>query len=329
MKNCVLPIALSATINSVSSFQGTSFLFLQRPAGFIQHSSFTRASAFLPTKELTRRPATIYSWDDSDDQTLTSAFDYDSNAMSTPLHTQNHVAELLSQDKDRTATLARLAAAFSKDSSLKLENIRHVEILAVDNGHIDISAVVCDDETCVTILVPIDFLYTCSDDCGREECILGNIFHLDELAMKALEKQTAQISLDNDFLRDYYSQASIDYPWWWIGAREVGGSLTPNTDMVRACDDMKALLNNVSFEDEIKHFACRLVATQGHGSQHEVLQARVTAVGARGFCMRVLVVDERSSQKQVSQVDVSYKFEHEISDASMLRSAVLVAFNSD
>ena len=65
----------------------------------------------------------------------------------------------------------------------------------------------------------------------------------------------------------------------------------------------------------------------GYG-RHEAIQARVTAVGARGFCMRVLVVDEITSQ-HVSQVDVSYKFEHAISDASMLRSAVLAAFNSD
>ena len=333
MKNCLLPIALSTAINSASSFQGTSSFFFQRP-GFIQHSSSTAAASVLPTKKLTRRPATIYSWDDGDDQTLTSTFDYDSNVMSTPLHTQNqHVAKLLlSQDKDRTATLARLAAANSKDSSLKLENIRHVEILAVDNGRIDISAVVCDDESCVTILVPIDFLYTCSDDCGKEECILGNIFELDELAIKALEKQAAQICLDDDLLRDYYSQANIDYPWWWVSAHEMGGSLTPytfptNTDMVQACDDMKALLNNVSFEDEIKDFARRLVAIQGHKSD-DALQARVTAVGTRGFCMRVLVVDEITSQ-QVSQVDVSYKFEHAISDAPMLRSAVLAAFNSD
>jgi hypothetical protein len=280
MKNCFLPIVPSTAINSACSFQGTSFFF-QRP-GFIHSSS---AAAVLPMKELTRRHATIYSWDNSKDETLTSTFDYDSNVMSAPLHTQNHVAKLLSQDKDKAAILARLAAANSKDSYLKLENIRHVEIFAVDNGRIDISAVVCDDESCVTILVPIDFLYTCSDDCGKEECILGNISELDELAIKALEKLTAQISLDDGLLRDYYGQATIDYPSWWVSAHEMGGSLTPytlstNTDMVQACNDMKALLNNASFEDEIKHFARHLVAIQGHRS-HEALQARVTAVCAR------------------------------------------------
>ena len=96
--------------------------------------------------------------------------------------------------------------------------------------------------------------------------------------------------------------------------------------MVQACNDMKALLNNASFEDEIKHFARHLVAIQGHRS-HEALQARVTAVCARGFCVRVLLVDETTSQ-QVSQVDMSYEFKHAISDAPMLRSAVLAAFNS-
>ena len=282
-------LTLSTAIKSF--FQGGTSFFFQRP-GVNYNLSISPA----------RRPATIYSWDDSEDETLTSSFDDQHYvSMSAPLHTQNHVAKLLSQDKDKTAALSRLAAANSKDSSLKLENIRHVEILAVDNGRIDISAVVCDDESCVTILVPIDFLYTCSDDCGKEECILGNISELDELTIKVLENLTAQISLDDGLLRDYYGQAAIDHPSWWVSAYEMGRSLTSytistNTDMVQACNDMKALLNDASFEDEIKHFARHLVAIQGHRS-HEALQARrVTAVGARGFCMRVLVVDETTSQ---------------------------------
>ena len=133
----------------------------------------------------------------------------------------------------------------------------------------------------------------------KEECILGNILDRDEIAIQVLEKQAAQMPLDDDLLRECYSQTAINYPWWWVSPHEeMGGSslapytsLSSNTDMVRACDDMKALLNKDSFEDEINHFARRLMATHGHGS-HEAVQARVTAVGRRGFCMRVLVADE-------------------------------------
>ena len=268
--------------------------------------------------------ATIYSWDDADNQRSSSYYSFDERSTLDSFPSQNDITELLRQDQERIATLARLAATNCQDSSLILENIRDVHVVAVDSEHIEISAIMCDDESCVTVLVPVRFLNPCNmvDDSGLTECILENILDLDELALQALKQKDLWKKIDSDefLMKDYLSQSMTSYPSWWISATE-----TQSYSTLKAFQDMKSFLNNHNFEEEIKSFARQLMSNGNSG--YQLLRARVTEVGPLGICLRAMVLDKSSSQERGLVIDISHRFDKHVSDADSLRRSVLAAFN--
>lgn len=284
------------------------------------------------------RAATIYSWDDADERTST-CYSSDERSTMDPIVSHSDVTELLRHDQEKIATLARLAATHCQDSSLILENIQDVHVLSVDNEHIEISAIMCDDESCVTVLVPVKFLNPCNmeDDSSLTECILDNILDLDELALQAIQHKHLCNEMESDdvLMKEYFSESLMSYPTWWISATEMMNTVSTSSysnpcsldknSSLKVFQDMKSFLNNENFEEEIKSFGRKLMLSNGYG-RYELLRARVTEVGPLGFCLRAMVLDKTSSQEQGFVTDVYHQFDEYASDADSLRRSVLAAF---
>ena len=166
----------------------------------------TRARLGLDSPSNTQLPVLIYGWDgevEEDDTTSgssTSVLDF-----SLPAAAPNALAESISQDTEKTASLARLAAAFSPpERALRVEDIKDVHVVNVTNKHIEIVAMICDgtSEGCVSLFVPVDFKQECLpvgyeiDDSSLESCVRSNIDDLDVDAELMLLQNRANQSQD-------------------------------------------------------------------------------------------------------------------------------------
>src|SRR5210317_1128900 len=93
----------------------------------------------------------------------------------------HHLADRLSRDPDNASTLARIASAFSPPGyTVDLTNINDARCLHVDNTHLEIEAVVCDNYECSSLLIPVNFPQECNVEYGLEECVLKNVEDLDK-----------------------------------------------------------------------------------------------------------------------------------------------------
>jgi hypothetical protein len=219
------------------------------------------------------------------------------------------LAELLS--RDRTASLARLAAAFSgPGQALDLKNINHVKVMRVYKSHINIEAVVCDTESCVTLSVPVNFPRPCTDE-DLENCILENIGLLDEQAggrLRELEHQEE----DDGVWKTLRSTGEMDLPSWW--------EFHPG--MIEDCDHLCSLLNEEGFQAEIRALAIKTLMDSGE-YDFDVKKAAVAAVCPSGVHLRAHVKRLQKDEHEV--VDVPLPFAQSSHNAETLRSAVLNA----
>mmetsp|Transcript_15412 Transcript_15412/g.25682 ORF Transcript_15412/g.25682 Transcript_15412/m.25682 type:complete len:242 (+) Transcript_15412:157-882(+) len=157
----------------------------------------------------------VYGWDgeiEEDDTTMTATRGSGSSFLDLNLDYPTQppasstrstlLAERITQDRDRTASLARLAAAFSPpERALNIEHITDVSVVDVTHSHIELAALVCDgaSEGCVSLFVPVNFKQECPPvgfedyDDGLESCIRSNIDALDvEAELALLQKKEKQ-----------------------------------------------------------------------------------------------------------------------------------------
>jgi hypothetical protein len=319
------PFMMNLLVFMVQSFQPHLSNPRALKTGFINTA---RSNSGIPLS------ATIYSWDDKNDEKSSNCYRFDEGASIESILSHTHVTELLLQGQEKIATLARLAATHCQDSSLILENIQDVHVISVDNEHIEISAIMCNDDSCVSVLVPVQFLNPCNveDDSNLTECILENILDLDELALKVIQQKDLwnNIDLDGLLMEEYLSQPENSYPIWWISAEEsINTRSTHSHDMDENCSlndfqDMKRFLNNDNFEKEITSFARQLIASN-EKKGYQVFRARVTEVGPLGICLRAMVLDRTSSPEQGLVIDIYHQFDEYVSDNNSLRRSVLAA----
>jgi hypothetical protein len=229
------------------------------------------------------------------------------------------IARHLSYDKDRLAALARLAVAFSpQQQCLSLRDIVSVEILSVNNDHIDISAVVCENDGCVTILVPVSFPNDCStvSSSSMEECVIDNIDALDIRAQNIISRIESSNNMDLCTL-----DGCAELPSWWVQP-EVKPAL------IHECVAIKKLLNENDFEDSIKELVNKSIATFMSGKKSiQILQAAVAAVGPAGLYIRARIKSgdslDSDTLDETTIVDIPYSFGDSVKNAVDLRSAVL------
>eukprot|EP00542_Grammatophora_oceanica_P011258 CAMPEP_0194032642 /NCGR_PEP_ID=MMETSP0009_2-20130614/5535_1 /TAXON_ID=210454 /ORGANISM="Grammatophora oceanica, Strain CCMP 410" /LENGTH=444 /DNA_ID=CAMNT_0038673149 /DNA_START=45 /DNA_END=1379 /DNA_ORIENTATION=- len=170
-------------------------------------------------------------------------------------HSQRLVEELTRQEM---SALARLAVAFCPEGQqLGLKNIEHVEVLDVDENHLDIQAVVCNnDEGCVTVKVPVAFPHTCADADDVEGCILDNFYELDHVAEERIEEiqwSEKRSELTQSSWKQLTNRDKGDLPSWWI----------PPFALAEECDTLRSLLNEEDFQEELVALAVQSLLKPG------------------------------------------------------------------
>ena len=217
--------------------------------------------------------------------------------------------------------LARLAVAFSPlERAIQLQDIEHVSVISIDDTSIDIEAMLCENDGCVSLSVPISFPHSCSGSDDYETCVVDNIGTLDVRANQALlqsswESKLREQGLDVDqqkqLLRD---PTNLVYPSWWIPA-------TVAEDCLQESNAILELLNDGEFSQEVHALATRGLVQQQQQSQEEnvpplVELAVVTAVGPAGLMLCAL-----NPELDVHQIPLA--FSTPASTVESLRTAVL------
>ena len=307
-------------------------------------SSFT-----IPTAHPTRRQtssrhtsnqhATIIGWDDESDSYIssfdedtgisTSIFGEDDESTSTQ-QVYTSIADSLSHNTDKTASLARLAVAFSPPSqAVKLEDITQIQIIEVASDHIELSAVVCDESQCVTLFVPVTFHHDCGslgEDESTEECVLDNLFELDEEAQQVIqrreiERKNSMDEVEPEIIAALHEKNDLQYPSWWIHPK--------SSEMVDECENIKRILNQENFQNQVQALAREGLAFTEDGDLFEVQKAVVSSLGPAGFYFRVIAT-KKFEDKHYTILDIPFSLNPfgqnpDIEEPSDLRAAVLGA----
>jgi hypothetical protein len=235
---------------------------------------------------------------------------------------------------DRITALARLAVAFAPPGhALDLRDVQHVQVLRVDENHIDIQAVVCEQDGCVTLQVPVSFPHPCSAADELQECIMGNLGELDvqaETFLRTIEWKESNYEDVQAGQREWQVLLETDdlhFPEWWVHpeTREMRGE----------CESVRNLLNEDGFLAEICAITGMALAESdavistddGHAdtSDWTVEQAAVAAVGPAGLLIRAatqrLELSEETDTRRIVEVPIS--FGATANNVSDLRAAVL------
>lgn len=166
----------------------------------------------------------------------------------------DHLLQQLTTTTEYIGSLARLAVAFSPPGQgLHLQDIESVSVIGMDYSHLDIQAVVCADEGCHTIKVPVSFPHECimtdSDDDDVEECIMHQLETLDHQAGDLLQQLEGREEWEEEHERQWQELVSRpdNYPAWWESP--------PSTEMFDECKNVRALLNDADFQPEIQGLA--------------------------------------------------------------------------
>jgi hypothetical protein len=235
---------------------------------------------------------------------------------------------------DRITALARLAVAFAPPGhALDLRDVEHVQVLRVDENHIDIQAVVCEQDGCVTLQVPVTFPHPCSEGDELQECIMGNLGELEvqaETFLRTVEWKESNYEDVQAGQREWQVLLETDdlhFPDWWVHpeTREMRGE----------CQSVRNLLNEDSFLAEIRALTGMALAESdavistddGHAdtSDWTVEQAAVAAVGPAGLLIRAatqrLELYEETDTRRIVEVPIAYGAT--ANNVSDLRAAVL------
>lgn len=228
------------------------------------------------------------------------------------------LAERLAQD--HVAALARIAVAYSPpERAVQLENIADVGVLAVDGHHVEIQAVVYDSETCVSLLVPVEFPEACEGD-EMEECVLENVRMLDSQAEQRIEemKRTAE---QEEELTEVWNELldpneMLSFPSWWAAPRFMAWD----------CDQLRDILNKSDFQTELQNLATKSMAflVEG-GANYTVEQAAVVAICPSGVFLRAKAKPTTDAEAKSQIVDLQVPFEAPAPDADALRDIIFNA----
>ncbi|KAL7561814.1 hypothetical protein ACA910_016393 [Epithemia clementina (nom. ined.)] len=217
--------------------------------------------------------------------------------------------------------LARLAVAFSPlERAIKLADIKQVSIISIDDRSIDIMAMLCEDDGCVSLSIPIDFPKACTESDDYDTCVVDNIGALDIRANEVLLKLGWDSQLtDEGFDVEYQMKLlrethGLVYPDWWV-------SPTVAEDCMRESRAILDLLNEDEFARDVQHLALSGLQQAEPQANHVVELATVAAVGPAGLIMRACVRDHRTDQLRMAQVPLA--FDVPVSDVDSLRGAVL------
>eukprot|EP00814_Leptocylindrus_danicus_P000048 CAMPEP_0116025532 /NCGR_PEP_ID=MMETSP0321-20121206/13123_1 /TAXON_ID=163516 /ORGANISM="Leptocylindrus danicus var. danicus, Strain B650" /LENGTH=313 /DNA_ID=CAMNT_0003497781 /DNA_START=91 /DNA_END=1032 /DNA_ORIENTATION=+ len=234
----------------------------------------------------------------------------------------------LHSDPSRMAQLAKLAVAFSPEQTkLSLRNVEYVTVLAVDADHMELEAVVCEDDGCITVFVPVRFPWSCGDGVGgvMEECVLNTVNDLD--AQVQLSTSDYEPNNDHTNVFRYVDQHVVDvddieeqivYPDWWVHAHDA---------LWDECDNLRRILNEDNFQNEVKALVYYAHEMLEETARFELKKVKVMAVGPAGLLFRAKAMEENSDNISGSSIllEVPFSFGGTFTCGDQLRSAVLGA----
>jgi hypothetical protein len=282
------------------------------------------------------RPATMYlpdDWvDDDDNDSMTTT------TKSGIFGATNSMIPPILQTPEWVAPLARLAAGYTPNGmALNIQHIERVSVRNVAPSHVDIEAVVCEQDGCVSLSVPVPFTQPCvpnenhhhnsqSYDPNFEDCVIRNIQELDSVQLqKAKTTHHPQQQQQQQGLSDDTNMENIEYPSWWI---------YPGTaiEFAKECTALLGILNEPDFIPDVVTLvtkALRRILSVDHledtSSILQVQHALAVAVGPSGMIFRVHAM----YQGQMELVDVPVPFSTNglvsvrDNDPKALRDAVL------
>lgn len=230
----------------------------------------------------------------------------------------SELAQFLS--REAVASLARLAVAFSPQG-LKLKHLEDVHVLEVNSTHVDLEVVVCENDNCITLEVPVLLAHHCPVEQEMDDCVLDNLEEMDLEAsriIRQIEWDESHHEEMEDMRRQLLALQSTDdlhYPDWWTAS----GSLDTE------CQSMRRLLNEEDFVSEVKALAMQALGFET--VEWMVEQVAVAAVGPSGLLLRatakeVKIFDEESS---LQLLEIPIAFTEKVLDVEALNSAVLGA----
>jgi hypothetical protein len=273
-----------------------------REASLVAGFSVYRKAPRRSTSAIQRLPATTYFPSDwTDDEDLSG----ENGAATIPAP---EIPSVLSTQA-WTAPLARLAAGHWDGGGLQIGQINQVSVRAVAPSHVDIEAIVCEDEGCVSLSVPVPFAQPCGSGFGAklEECILRNMQLLDDAQMEVSDGVLT--AAEADALR---STDDIEYPQWWV--------LPQTLAMSRECSTLTTILNEPDFEADILSVARHEMRVLLGSDEGITLQrAAVAAVGPAGIVLRAFALYDGETE----MVFVPVPFPATVTELSQMREAVL------
>ena len=236
--------------------------------------------------------------------------------------------------ESESAKLARLAAAFAPPGhEIHPNQLEAAQVINIDSHHIEISAVTCDTEECVTLFVPVEFPESCTpvdddDDSPHslEACVMENLQQLNDDALERIRKQEwkidhkEELELDELVWQNLRKEESFDeLPKWWIPPKEYYDSYA-NIGLIDECERVKDLLNEDEFRDDVVSLATKVCTEQYPLDTFKLTHSAVTRVGPFGLMIKARV---RLDEKDTLTIDLPVKFSSSAETIDELRACVL------
>jgi len=139
---------LTLDLNTWSTVAFSRAFFIGRSISHQQGYLMRTARSFSSCNEVHAKPLPWETVEDCDETSLTHRI------MNRSDRNENSVFKV--------SALAKLAVAFSPlERRITLSDINAVNLLKIDGDRIEIEAVVCDDDSCVSLFIPVDFPNSC------------------------------------------------------------------------------------------------------------------------------------------------------------------------
>jgi hypothetical protein len=242
--------------------------------------------------------------------------------------------DAVSHEVDGPALWARLSVAFGPG----LDKINQVSLLGVDDSHVELEAVVCDDSSCVTVHIPVDFPHSCVEAANQVECVMDNLHELDRMAQETCQRRENEQNYaeDYDYIRREYLELQqvddIEYPKWWVPPA------WNDAEYQAECKSLRSLLNEASFQNDLLDVCNKVLSlTDGTSARpFEAMQVAVGAIGPSGMIFRANIASQGPSEGDPSSAllsstdmyrrDIALSFGVIVYDVDTLRDAVLRYF---
>jgi len=229
---------------------------------------------------------------------------------------------------DEVAPLARLVAA---TSHADVRNIQDMHVIGLDGNHVELAATVCEQESCVSLAVPLTFPHPCTpvpDTTAFQQCILDNIHELELLNDQQNNSQQPQHATER-LLEDLRRTDNVELPAWWVHPTtdNAAAAAEQQPQIASECHSLLRILNEDDFQADLRHLVATVAGYDNNEHRDTVRQAAVVAVGPAGLVVRAAVLYDRGQvgdDQPLAMVDFPIAFQEGVApDSERLREAVL------